>query len=230
MKPRLRLLLFGPVLCASLIAVLPQATQAAVFERDWKTPGDGLLTYDDVNGREWLDLSETLLEQFPRDSLGERFPQEERYQYAILDLAPGMEFAGFAVANRPDILDFSESAGIITGTGSFDTNEAATGDLIDLLGATATFPNGDKFALGFVDEFSVSKLKRIGAIFKRDLDSGFNGSAGMGFSISDDFLRRPSIAGVMLYRTAVPEPSTLLLFLTSLICCTSMRRELKYQA
>ena len=39
---------------ASLLAA--NLCSAAVFERDWKTPGDGLLTYDDVNRREWLDL------------------------------------------------------------------------------------------------------------------------------------------------------------------------------
>ena len=36
-------------------------SSAEVFERDWKTPGDGLLTYDDVNRQEWLDLTETQL-------------------------------------------------------------------------------------------------------------------------------------------------------------------------
>jgi hypothetical protein len=32
---------------------------AAVHQRDLFLPGDGLLTYDDVNVREWLDLTET---------------------------------------------------------------------------------------------------------------------------------------------------------------------------
>ena len=39
--------------------------QAAAIERDWKTPGDGLLTYDDVSKRGWLDLTETQLFKFP---------------------------------------------------------------------------------------------------------------------------------------------------------------------
>ena len=45
-------------LAAALALVLAAVqSQAAVFERDWLAPGDGLLTYDDVNKREWLDLS-----------------------------------------------------------------------------------------------------------------------------------------------------------------------------
>lgn len=43
---------------------------AAVIERDWQTPGDGLLTYDNVSQPEWLDLSQTLLSQFPGESTG----------------------------------------------------------------------------------------------------------------------------------------------------------------
>lgn len=42
----------------SLTSLSPAS--AAVMEVDWKTPGDGLLTYDTVNKRKWLDLSQTL--------------------------------------------------------------------------------------------------------------------------------------------------------------------------
>ena len=47
----------------AIVLVAPSA-RGAVFERDWKTPGDGLLTYDDVNRRVWLDLPFTI-EMFP---------------------------------------------------------------------------------------------------------------------------------------------------------------------
>lgn len=48
---------------ALLAATICLATSidAAVISRDWKTPGDGLLTYDDVNQRVWLDLTESRL-------------------------------------------------------------------------------------------------------------------------------------------------------------------------
>ena len=39
---------------AASLAFLPAAAHGGVISRDWKTPGDGLLTYDDVNKREWL--------------------------------------------------------------------------------------------------------------------------------------------------------------------------------
>ena len=47
-----------------LVLSFPFSLHAAVLERDWLTPGDGLLTYDTVTGREWLDLPVTLLSQY----------------------------------------------------------------------------------------------------------------------------------------------------------------------
>jgi len=61
-----------PLVCtlAALLALsCAPASQAAVFERDWKEPGDGLLTYDDVNQREWLDVPLSLLVHFPSPRL-----------------------------------------------------------------------------------------------------------------------------------------------------------------
>lgn len=51
-------------LCALLLALSTLAicfapTQAALVERDFLVPGDGLLIYDTVNRREWLDLAVT---------------------------------------------------------------------------------------------------------------------------------------------------------------------------
>jgi hypothetical protein len=107
------------------LAVTPlDAAKAAVFERDWKTPGDGLLTYDDVSQREWLDLPVSLLDQFPGMTI------EDRYQSAILEIAPGGLFDGFAVANRTDIVSLATSAGIDTTTTSFTMNGSAVSELI----------------------------------------------------------------------------------------------------
>jgi hypothetical protein len=74
---------------AALHIVFVYSANAAVFERDWQTPDDGLLTYDDVNRREWLDVSQSLLIQFPGSTL------EQRYQSALAELAPGGMFEGF---------------------------------------------------------------------------------------------------------------------------------------
>ena len=52
------------VSCFLLDLCFVSPVSAEVFERDWKAPGDGLLTHDDVNGREWLDLSVSRLINF----------------------------------------------------------------------------------------------------------------------------------------------------------------------
>jgi hypothetical protein len=80
------------------VVFLCPALQAAVFERDWKTPGDGLLTFDDVNKREWLDLSESLLYQFPGDTL------EARYKSVVVQTLPGGLFENFTIAKSSDVI------------------------------------------------------------------------------------------------------------------------------
>ncbi|QDU55290.1 hypothetical protein [Aeoliella mucimassa] len=83
---------------------------AAVIQHDWLVPGDGLLTYDDVNQREWLDLTETQLFKFPGGTL------EEQYQAVVDHTLPGGMFAGFTVATAEDVRALAESAGIDTTT------------------------------------------------------------------------------------------------------------------
>jgi hypothetical protein len=73
-----------------VLTIAATQAEAAVFERDWKTPGDGLLTYDDVNRRVWLDLSETLLSsQFPGEDPSPRVTRENRYQYVVSQTGAG---------------------------------------------------------------------------------------------------------------------------------------------
>ena len=92
----------------SLMLLFPciHSASAAVFERDWQSPGDGLLTYDDVNRREWLDLSVSRLDQFP----------EPRLENAVAEIAPDGLFEGFKWAKRHHVISFAESAGIDTTT------------------------------------------------------------------------------------------------------------------
>ncbi len=78
------------------------SASAAVSERDWKAPGDGLLMYDDVNRREWLDLSLSRLDQFP----------EPRLDNAIAEIGQGGVFDRFTWAKREDVRALAESAGI----------------------------------------------------------------------------------------------------------------------
>jgi hypothetical protein len=97
-----------------------QAVPAAVLSRDWKMPGDGLLTYDDVNQREWLDLSETLLtDQFPGSDPSPLIAREMRYQFVVSQTASGGLFEGFSVAKSTDVIQFAQSAGRKRGRSSF---------------------------------------------------------------------------------------------------------------
>jgi hypothetical protein len=182
---------------------MPSVALGAVFERDWQTPGDGLLTFDNVNRREWLDLSETLLGNFPGGTL------EEQYQNLLGELSPGGILEGFTHADIDDAIGLGESAGIDTGTLDFPTNNSATRTLIDLLGATASFPGDVEFAEFLLDDNSGSGLH--GQFFTNP-QSGSNGIAGF---VASNALDVVGPLAVLVYRP-VPEPSTLVLVL---VCC-----------
>ena len=123
-----------PNLLHSLVACLFlfSTTSAAVFERDWLSPGNGLLTFDDVNQREWLDLSESLLEQFSGDTL------EKNYPSVVAETRVGDIFEGFSVAKGEDAEALAISGGIdiVLRIGSFDHNLIPTTNIINLLGVT----------------------------------------------------------------------------------------------
>jgi hypothetical protein len=181
-------------LFALLLAVLSavNSSQAAVFERDWKTPGDGLLTYDDVNQREWLDLSASRLDQF----------SEPRIENAISQIATGGLFEGFTWAKRDDVRALAESAGVDTSTSDIAINQAPTTTLIELLSPTSQSPFGLR-AIALIDEPQM-RYPLLPAYDGAALLVNFNGFAGMFLILNDDELRLAN--GLMLYRT-VPEPS-----------------------
>ena len=94
-------------LLSAAILLTANPLSAAVFERDWKTPGDGLLTYDDVNQREWLDLTETQLFRFPGGSL------EEQHQAVLAELGPNGQFTGFVASTRDNVFGLANPRGLI---------------------------------------------------------------------------------------------------------------------
>ena len=197
-------------LCACLALVISSAANlcsAAVFERDWKTPGDGLLTFDDVNQRVWLDLSESRLDQFPGSTT------EQQYQNAILELQAGGHFEGFTVAKIADVMGLAQSAGIDTTTLYYATNLSPTSNLIDLLSLTSSLPNGHVWSLGLLDEFPTNPPIPIRLAAQFDLDPHATmafGQAGLRFGGFDPISYRG--AGVLLYRN-VPEPTSAALML-----------------
>ncbi|WP_428307824.1 PEP-CTERM sorting domain-containing protein [Lacipirellula sp.] len=204
------------VLLASLVAFwvcapLPGlSARAGVISRDWKTPGDGLLTYDDVNQREWLDLSQTLLSsQFPGAD------REAKFQYVLGQTGSGGLFEGFSLAESGDVVALAESAGVDTSTQSYATNVTPTLALGELIGFTILPPNGNKLALGLVDGVGPSPPIQMTAILR----TSFESQAGLTFATPHtQFLEPP---GVMLFR-AVPEPAGLVSLMAGLgILCAS---------
>ena len=165
-------------------------------------PGDGLLTYDNVNKREWLDLTETDLLQFPGGS------GEKRFQNVLAQTGPGGLFAGFAVAKSPDIRALAISGGIDVSSFDFMRNEVPTANIIELLGVTDSDAQGSKFAVGYLDEVIGQPPFPVGAVFFVRPFSELTRGAGLAIGSNDLLIH--SHNGVMLYRQAVPEPRTLL--------------------
>lgn len=182
-----------------LLALFPPCSWGAVIERDWRAPGDGLLTYDTVNQREWLDLSQTLRINFPPNY---------RVEDVALELEPGGMFEGFTWANIEDVTEFAQSAGIDTTTLDLAVNGDAVNSLLDLIGRTSGFlsHSGQAVSLAFLDDTVIHPQGlpiRAFAFFTDRLSSH---EAGLLTSLTASEFRRASTSGLMLYRN-VPEPN-----------------------
>lgn len=196
-----------------LLAVFATPATAAVFERDLASgSGDGLLTFDDVNQREWLDLSQSLLIDLGETDTGGEFTFDFDRD-VVPEVQPGGLFEGFTIAKSDEVLALAESAGIVLGTLDFDTNQAATAVLIDLLEPTAF----NRISTGLLDEQDGQSIAT--AFF----EIRTNERAGLltGFGAGGDAIRYPNV-GVMLYR-AVPEPATATLIGLAAFCIFVIR-------
>lgn len=180
----------------ALLAISAAPVQADVVSRDWKTPGDGLLTYDDINQREWLDLTGTQLFKFPVTTL------REQYQAVLAEIEPGGTFEEFIVASAVDVFGLADSAGIDTSTLDFSVNGIAAYELISLLGNPipgAAPPN--QWATGFLENSLLPTSLGIEYVPSGRSES----TAGISFTNLWN-----SSNGVWLYRT-VPEPNVSIL-------------------
>lgn len=187
-----------------LFACAPSS--AAVLQRDWKSSGDGLLTFDNVNQREWLDLSETLLDdRFQGSGLSPIETRESRYQAVILMTNPGGEFAGFQAATQDDARALAESAGVDLSTSRLEMNGDAMANLQQLLGITLFVTSSNSYSIGMLAETGdLEPPNRLAAIFERAYRARVR--------FVDPLLGLQSNGphAVMLYRD-VPEPSPLAL-------------------
>jgi hypothetical protein len=211
-------------LLLAALACLPTTANGGFISRDWKTPGDGLLTYDNVNQREWLDLTESRLSMFP----GSTF--EQRYQNALLELAPGEKFEGFIVAKGPDLSALAQSAGINVLTYDFDLNAIPTTQLINLVGVSPGSPTTTELrSFGLLDEVGTlgqsSKLYQKVGYLRVAPDSGANVPAGLIiYPGTFDGVARADNTGVWLYRP-VPEPSGFLLVVFSMYTFVKIKKK-----
>jgi hypothetical protein len=197
--------------CMLFVVVVAVPANAAVFERDWKTPGDGLLTYDDVNRREWLDLSQSVLFQFPSPFL----------EPALAELASGGRFEGFHLANGDDAIALAESAGIDT-AGLTQNNAVPMNTLIDLLGF-AEPPYSHRAIICCAPDIPEFQFESPIAYFTVIGPNPFTGIVEAGLRI---FQRGGLITpsdGLMLYRP-IPEPSSLVLLATAWAILRQQRR------
>ncbi len=206
-------LLFCAALALSAL-IPPSLACAAVISRDWKTPGDGLLTYDDVNQREWLDLSQTILSsQFPGAD------RESRFTYVVGQTSSGGSFQGFTAATVADVTALAQSAGIDTTTLNYTLNHTATSTLQELLGITAVFPTGNTTS-GLLSELTtlptMTVRKRVNFTV-----SLIDDRAGFQIVNEVDLLLSPP-PGMMLYR-AVPEPASILIAVACLLARGGVR-------
>ena len=76
---------------------------AAVVSTDWQTPGDNLITLDDVSGLQWLDLTETYGLMF---------------DYVSGQFDVGSEFEGFRYATDAEVQALWSNFGIDLSTGA----------------------------------------------------------------------------------------------------------------
>lgn len=198
-------LVFG----VSLIGLAGSAS-GALFERDWLAPGDGLLTYDDVNQREWLDLTETQLFMYPGNSLAEQLA-------AVLDeTQSGGRFEGFAYAAEGDVRDLAISGGIDITTIDFDVNQEASLEFINLVGNTIdpAIQTSNRRSEGLANSIlpdTVVPMVAFVPIARIVSAAGYEVFLGTAKPSLDGEIR----SGVWLYRQ-VPEPSSALVVCTLL--------------
>lgn len=119
MAPPLKLLILS-----ILLSCLASQSWGGFVARDLLMPGDGLLTYDDINQREWLDLDFTL--GSGREGL-----------LAALD--DGGLLEGFQFATADDVRQLADSAGVYwygPPSNGLDAMDQTHLQLLGLLGMT----------------------------------------------------------------------------------------------
>jgi len=203
---------------------------AAVSERDFFAPSDGLLTYDDLNYREWLDINETLT--FDTKTI-------------IASTLPGGSLHGFSIATRDDFEGLALSANLdwinpesLTGIAGVDAKV-----LISLVGETTRYDDqmlGDMrvssaqisiglSSAGQFPTFDGTRAHVLSLEFpppNRSINNGMGAntqikSAGGVYTAPVSELESENGGPFWLYRAAIPEPSSIALLVLGIGICTT---------
>jgi hypothetical protein len=210
--------------------ILSGELNGAVIERDLHSVGDGLLTYDTVSGREWLDLTAT-----PSVTLAQI--QASFGTGGLREL-----FGGFEIAQYEDVFALANSAGISPDAMGSQPARPANSSEIDAAFRLAELVCGEAchFDAGILAQGSVGFL----SLYQHDSvtvtawnshpplrESPGGGVYGQFYSSTIEgpewymeHLRNLPVSYVWLYRAAVPEPAVAGLLLPLLFAGARLRR------
>ena len=217
------------ILC--LIAALSACpAHAVLYQSDWLAPGDGLLTFDSSTSREWLDLSETLLENFASPGM----LLEEGYQLVVDQTSQGGIFEEFEVSGEMQATQLALSAGLTLNETEFVINGEPADQLLRLIGTTGTAPEpGRNLFSGLIDATgTIGALElqtRLAFDVSSEPEEGLFGRAVArvtdGYVVGSDlFPSGDSRFGVLLSRQAVPEPGAIAGMGLAFYCAFAVRR------
>ncbi len=228
------------LLIALLLPLLVQLpANAAIFERDFLQPGDGYLTYDDVNRREWLDLTFTTGMELDH----------------VIAAREYESFSNFRFATMADIEDFADSAGVVwldrgesTQTDQSHENAVALHRMLgNVFSLRVDFSAGSSHENTFIERLTsfgqvaakiedatpsfdgtVASLELInapssGVVRLANRSNSASGGMTTDFSFRELGLASGDLGPFWLYREAIPEPATAMLTTISLLTVATTR-------
>lgn len=170
----------------------------AIFSRDWLSPGDNLITLDSITGREWLDLTETVLPSVDGGDPAERLAA---FQSRLVE---GGDLFGFQVATTADVIELAVSAGIDPNTSDITVNGAPAAKL-------ATFTSSAGVLIDLEENVRVTSLTENPEL--RSVRISYVTKARFRPEALITERTALSSSSVWVFRRAVPETSTLAMFI-----------------